>query len=178
MKIGNRGFWSLGAAAIAATTVASVAVLGDVAPAQAQPAYGSYVGVGAAVGFTEDDNGDGTGFSGLIAGRYRFLELPISVRGQALIFGGQTAIVPTVSYDFPLNFQTDVYIGAGVSFPFGEGDPSPIGDRTAFVIQPGIDYALPNSNLVIFGNGLAAFNAYDDGGGTAFSVQGGVGFQF
>ena len=178
MTIRNRGFWGLGAAAIAATTVASAAVLGNAAPVQAQPAYGSYIGVGAAVGFTDDANNNGTNFSGVIAGRYRFLELPISIRAQALIFGGQTALVPTVSYDYPLNFQTDIYIGAGVSFPVGSGDPSPVGDRTAFVLQPGIDYALPNSNLVIFGNGIAAFNAYENGGGTAFSVQGGVGFQF
>ncbi|MEM6426726.1 MAG: hypothetical protein AAF728_16445 [Cyanobacteria bacterium P01_D01_bin.128] len=176
MFIKQGRFLGLGAAAIAAV-VGGVTVLGS-APAQAQPAYGSYVGLGVAVGLTGDASGRGDNFSGVIAGRYRFLETPISIRGQILVFGSTTAFVPTVSYDFPINFQTDVYIGAGVSFPSSGGTPSPVGDQTAFVIQPGIDYALPNTNLVIFGNGIAAFNAYTDGGGTAFSIQGGVGYQF
>jgi len=147
-------------------------------PANAQAAYGSYVGVGAAVGFTEDAaTGDSENFSGVIAGRYRFLRMPISVRAQAFIFGGGTAVVPTVSYDYPINWNLDIYLGAGVSFPIGD-DMTPVGDQTAFVLQPGVDYMFPNSNLALFGNAIIAFDAFRDGGNSAVSVQGGVGYQF
>lgn len=147
--------------------------------AQAQVAYGSYVGVGAAVGLTNDAaTGSGSNFSGVISGRYRFLEMPISLRAQAFLFGGNLAFVPTVSYDVPLNWNTDAYLAAGVSFTGGGDDPSPVGDQTAFVLQPGIDYMFPNSNLVAFGNAIFAFDAYERGNNMAISVQGGVGIQF
>jgi hypothetical protein len=46
------------------------------------------------------------------------------------------------------------------------------------VLQPGIDYLFPNSNLVAFGNAVFAFDAYQDGNNMAVSVQGGLGYQF
>lgn len=144
-------------------------------PALAQAAYGSYIGVGPAFGITEGDEGDRE-VGGVIAVRYKILEAPISLRIQAFILGDAAAVVPTVSYDVPLNWQTDVYIGAGYAFSGGD-DPSPVGNRNGFAIQPGIDYALPFSNTVIFGNAVIAFDAYRDGG-TAVSVQGGVGLRF
>lgn len=144
--------------------------------AQAQVAYGSYVGIGAAVGVTND--AAGSGMQGVIAGRYRFLTMPVSARAQAFMFGDSFAIVPTVSYDIPLNWNTDAYIGAGVSIPGGGGSASVVGDQAAFVVQPGIDYMFPNSNLVAFGNAIFAFDAYRSTGSTAISVQGGVGMQF
>lgn len=164
----------LGAAAVAA------AGMMQAPPAQAQVAYGSYVGVGGALGLTNDAvTGRGSNFAGVIAGRYRFLTMPISVRGQAFVFGGNFAFVPTVSYDIPLNWNTDAYIGAGVSFTSGGNDTaSPVGNKTAFVLQPGIDYMFPNSNLVAFGNAIFAFDAYQLGNNMAISVQGGVGIQF
>lgn len=170
------GAIALGAAAIAAT-------MGMAKPASAQPAYGSYVGIGGSFGLTD---GNTTVFdesresAAVIAVRYNILELPISVRGQVLTLGSTTAIVPTVSYDLPLNWQTDAYIGAGIAFQDGgsDGDTSPIGNQTAFVIQPGVDYSLPYSRLVLFGNAIIAFDAYEEGGGTAASLQGGVGLRF
>ncbi|MFE4108119.1 outer membrane beta-barrel protein [Almyronema epifaneia] len=178
MKSSQRWVSGFGTVALTSTAIASALTLAEAAPAKAQAAYGSYIGVGVAVGLTEDNDGDGDNFSGVIAGRYRLLESPISIRGQALLFGDSSAFVPTVSYDFPLNWQTDAYVGAGVSFVADGDEPSPVGDQTAFVIQPGIDYALPNSNMVVFGNAIIAFDAYRDGGGAALSLQGGVGFQF
>lgn len=147
-------------------------------PVFAQAAYGSYVGVGPAIGLSEDDRGEGGGVAAAIAVRYKLLERPISFRGQALINGNSFAIVPTVSYDIPLNWQTDAYVGAGLVFAGGDR-PSPVGDKpVSFAIQPGIDYALPRSNAVIFGNAIFAFDAYKEGSGTAISVQGGVGVRF
>jgi hypothetical protein len=155
-----------------AGVLVGICTIANQAPASAQAAYGSYIGIGPAVGVT---SGDGGGrISGVVAGRYKFLRSPISLRAQAFI-GNGTAIVPTVSYDYPLNWQTDVYIGAGASIPLG-GD-TVVGNRTSFAIQPGIDYVLPNSNLVVFGNAVIAFDGYRNGGAAA-TLQGGVGLRF
>ncbi len=140
-------------------------------PAQAQVAYGSYVGIGPTVGLS-----DGAQIGGVLAARYKLLEAPISFRAQALV-GQSTAVVPTVSYDIPINWQTDAYLGAGLVLA-GGNDPSPVGNKISFALQPGIDYVVPNSNTVIFGNAIIAFDAYRNGGGTALSLQGGVGFKF
>jgi hypothetical protein len=147
------------------------------APTFAQAAYGSYIGVGGTAGLSSGDNG-GNKAGGVVAVRYRLLELPISLRAQALI-SDRTAIVPTVSYDLPLNWQTDAYLGAGVAFPTGNGTTAtPIGEKTSFVLQPGIDYTFPKGNIVLFGNAIIAFDAYRNSGGTATSVQGGLGVRF
>lgn len=141
-----------------------------VQPAHSQAAYGSYVGVGGSAGF-----GNGFEGGGVVAARYKLLEVPISIRAQALI-GSGVAVVPSVSYDVPINWQADAYIGPGIVIPSGEG--TPVGDKVSFAIQPGVDYAFPDSNLVAFGNAIIAFDAFRDEGGTAFSIQGGVGLRF
>ena len=159
------------------STIAVVAIVvgnATVTPVQAQAAYGSYIGVGGAVGLTEG-GGEGRKISGVVAGRYKFLEVPISLRGQVFV-GSGVALVPTVSYDIPINWQTDAYVGVGASIPVG--GVTPVGDKTGFAIQPGIDYALPNSNMVIFGNAVISFDAYKATRGTAATLQGGVGFRF
>ncbi|PNJ97403.1 hypothetical protein CEP14_02010 [Cylindrospermopsis raciborskii C04] len=139
-------------------------------PALAQVAYGSYVGVGSTV---DTQNGQ---VGGILAFRYKLLEAPVSFRTQALI-GKGTAVVPTVSYDVPINWQTDIYLGAGVVLTSGD-TPSPVGNKISFALQPGIDYAIPNSSAVIFGNAIIAFDAYRNSSSTAVSVQGGVGLRF
>lgn len=148
------------------------------APSQAQPAYGSYLGVGVSFGLSEGSAfaGEEKTTSALLAARYKFLEVPISLRTQIMI-GESTAVVPTISYDIPVNFDTDLYIGAGAALT-GTVNSTPVGNQNAFVLQPGIDYAIPNSNLVLFGNAIFAFNAFRSSGGTATSLQTGVGFRF
>ncbi|MDV3351258.1 hypothetical protein D0962_18295 [Leptolyngbyaceae cyanobacterium CCMR0082] len=167
----------LGRLGLATVVTAALLAALDVKPVQAQAAYGSYVGAGGTLGLNDDDDGDGDGLGLVISGRYKLLAVPISLRAQAFLLNGDLALVPTVSYDFPVSFQTDVYLGAGVSIPTGD-DASPVGDETAFVLQPGIDFAVPGSNLVVFGNAIFAFDAFDDGGGTATAVQAGVGWNF
>ncbi|EKU97877.1 hypothetical protein Lepto7375DRAFT_7122 [Leptolyngbya sp. PCC 7375] len=167
----------LGRLGLATVVTAALLAALDVKPVQAQAAYGSYVGAGGSLGLNDDDDGDGDGLGLVISGRYKLLAVPISLRAQAFLLNGDLALVPTVSYDFPVSFQTDVYLGAGVSIPTGD-DASPVGDETAFVLQPGIDFAVPGSNLVVFGNAIFAFDAFDDGGGTATAVQAGVGWNF
>lgn len=90
--------WSKKALSGAAALVA----LGVMAnSAEAQPAYGSYVGVGGSVGLSDGPAGtDSSDFAMVVSGRYRLLEAPVSLRAQAFLFGGSFALVPTVSYDF------------------------------------------------------------------------------
>ncbi|WP_019499780.1 hypothetical protein [Pseudanabaena sp. PCC 6802] len=146
------------------------------APSQAQPAYGSYIGVGGSFGLSEGTPGAGEGktAAGVIALRYKFLEMPVSLRTQVLI-GTNTAVVPTISYDLPINFDTDVYLGVGAAIA---NSNTPVGNKSSFVLQPGVDYTVPNSNMVVFANAIFAFDAYRTTGGTATSVQTGVGFRF
>ncbi len=144
----------------------------------AQPAYGSYVGGGISFGVSEGNSnaGEGRNTSAVAAVRYKFLEIPVSLRAQVL-FGSSTAFVPTASFDYPLNLDTDIYLGAGVAFTNSVTN-TPVGNKTAFVLQPGIDYTIPNSNFVVFGNVIFAFDGYRTGGGTATALQTGVGFRF
>lgn len=130
------------------------------APVKAQAAYGSYIGIGPAFGDGE--------IGVAINGRYNILEVPISIRGAAFL-GEGSAFVPTVSYDYPLNFNTDIYVGAGVAFA-SEG--SVMGDGTSFVLQPGVDYTT-DGPLVWYGNAIIPI-----GGDTTTAIQGGVGIQF
>ena len=168
---------TLGRLGLATFTAATLVAALDTKPAQAQAAYGSYIGGGGSLGLTDEDNGDGDGLGVVISGRYKFLAVPLSVRAQAFLFNGDFALVPTVSYDFPVSFQTDLYIGAGLTLPTGN-DASPVGDQVAFVLQPGVDFAVPGSDVVVFGNAIFAFDAFEDGGGTAAAVQAGVGWNF
>lgn len=160
-----------GMSLLTASTTAALTL--NVASADAQAAYGSYVGVGGSFGSGGEDRQGQT--AGVIAFRYKLLEVPISLRAQAFLNSDGAAIVPTISYDIPTNWQTDAYVGAGVSLAGGD---TPIGNKPSFAIQPGIDYSLPNSKLVFFGNAIIAFDAYREQGGAAFSLQGGVGLRF
>jgi hypothetical protein len=162
---------------LAWSAIATMVTLLNAPAASAQAAYGSYVGVGGSLGLTNGSEDEARRGGGVVAVRYGILELPISLRAQALI-SDSTAIVPTVSYDIPLNWQTTAYIGAGVAIQNSDSSTSPVGNKTSFAIQPGIDYVIPNSNLVVFGNAVIAFDAYRDSGGTAAAIQGGLGWNF
>jgi len=158
--------------------IAATVTLVNVPSVSAQAAYGSYVGIGGSLGLTDGTQDvEPRRGGGVVAARYRILELPISLRAQALI-SDATAIVPTISYDIPLGWQTTAYIGAGVAIQNSDTSTSPVGNKTSFAIQPGIDYVIPNSNLVVFGNAVIAFDAYRDSGGTAAAIQGGLGWNF
>jgi hypothetical protein len=179
-SLGNR-ILDAGAIALSGSALALGVTFATPSAASAQAAYGSYVGVGGSFGLTRGDGGnESRDTSAVIAARYRFLRVPISVRAQALVFTDTNAFVPTVSYDIPITWQADAYLGAGVAFQDGgsNDDASPIGNQTSFVLQPGIDYSLPNSRLVVFGNAIIAFDAYREGGGPAAALQGGVGVRF
>ncbi len=170
-------------ATLASFSSAVLLTMPTVAAAQAayssyvDPSYNGYVGIGGGFGFTDGAPGEDSGISLVISGRQKLGELPLSLRGQVFLFSGTTAFVPTISYDIPLGPQSAVYLGGGVALT--EGDrPSPVGNRNAFVIQPGLDIGLGNSNTVLFINGVYAVNAYKGNNASAFSLQGGLGVQF
>jgi hypothetical protein len=172
-RIGAQQVGGLAIATILATGLANASQ----PAAQAQAAYGSYLGAGASVGIGADWNGEGQQLGAVLAARYKLLRTPISLRTQAFIGSGSTAVVPTISYDMPLNWQLDAYVGAGFSFANGN-KPSPVGDSNSLVIQPGLDYAVPNSNTVIFTNAVWALDAYQGKNKSALSLQGGLGLRF
>ncbi len=143
----------------------------NIQSSSAQVTYGSYVGVGTTMGLIEDSQ-----VRGIISARYKFLKNPVSLRTQALI-GDSTAIISTISYDMPINWQTDVYLGVGLVLA-SEDKSSTVGNKISFALQPGVDYIIPNSNTVIFGNAIIAFDSYRNRSSNAFSIQGGVSWRF
>jgi len=168
--------WGCGLIALSAVALSAGLVLSP-SPVVAQAAYGSYIGAGASVGVTRGGDDEPSRTAGVVSFRYKFLKVPFSIRTQALI-GDSIAVVPTVSYDLPINWNADVYIGAGAAIPLSGDRTTPIGNQAGFALQPGIDYVLPNSNLVVFGNAIISFDAYRKGGGAASSLQAGVGLRF
>ncbi|WP_432808160.1 hypothetical protein [Pantanalinema sp. GBBB05] len=167
----------MGLATLSSTIAATTLLVATPSSANAQAAYGSYIGLGGSFGLTPGKN-DHNQFAGDLAVRYKFLKAPVSLRTQVLV-GESTAVVPTVSYDIPINWQADAYVGIGASIVTNHNKNTPVGNRTTFVVQPGVDYALPNSNWVVFGNAIIAFDAYDDvDNRTAVSLQGGLGLRF
>jgi hypothetical protein len=137
------------------------------------------VGIGASFGLTDGNinAGEESTIGGLIAARYKFLEIPVSLRGQVLI-GESTAVVPTVSYDIPINFNADVYVGAGVALANTRAKSRQWAIKIALWFNLGSTTPVPNSNLVIFGNAIFAFDAYRNTDKTAAAVQTGLGFRF
>lgn len=162
----------LGALMLGTGAIASSLALSS-QPASAQAAYGSYIGVGGSAGLTELDGDRQNAL--LLAARYKLLALPISLRTQAFFSGDGTAVVPTISYDYPLTWQTDIYLGAGAALTTGD---TPVGQKVSFAIQPGVDFAVPNTRFIVFGNAVIALDAYDDESKPAVSLQGGVGLRF
>jgi len=133
---------------------------------------GSYIGAGISTQ-TLATNSSVVGAN--IAGRYKFDDVPVSVRSSVLFGNGGTSVVPTVSYDVPLGDRTNVYLGAGASVKVG-GDSSLTGNQTAFALQPGVEVSLSKS-LLLYGNAVIPFNGQTDGS-AGTSLQAGVGFQF
>ena len=110
-----------------------------------------------------------------LAGRYKFDDVPLSVRSSVLFGNGGTSIVPTVSYDLPVGDRTNLYLGAGAAFKVG-GNNSLTGDQTAFALQPGVEVSL-NRRVLLYSNAVIPFNGQSNGS-AGTSLQAGVGVQF
>ena len=133
---------------------------------------GSYVGAGVSLqSFATNPSVVGAN----LAGRYKFDDVPISVRSSVLFGNGGTSIVPTISYDLPIGDRTNVYLGAGASVKVG-GDSSLTGTQTAFALQPGVEVSI-NKRVLLYSNAVIPFNGQTNGSAGA-SLQAGVGVQF
>jgi hypothetical protein len=170
--------WKHQLTAIGGMALAAGLFISTQSPVQAQAAYGSYIGAGVSFGVTNGGGGpnETANASGHFAVRYKFLRAPVSLRTQVLVGGNGVAVVPTISYDIPINWQGDAYIGAGASIV--RGDKTPIGNKGSFVIQPGVDYSLPNTSMMLYTNAIVAFDGYKSNNGTAVSIQAGAGLRF
>ena len=133
---------------------------------------GSYLGAGVSLqSFATNPSVVGAN----IAGRYKFDDVPVSVRSSVLFGNGGTSIVPTVSFDLPVGDRANVYLGAGASFKVG-GNNSMTGDQTAFALQPGLEVSLTN-RVLLYSNAVIPFNGQSNGS-AGTSLQAGVGMQF
>ena len=133
---------------------------------------GSYLGAGVSLqSFATNPSVVGAN----IAGRYKFDDVPVSVRSSVLFGNGGTSIVPTVSFDLPVGDRANVYLGAGASFKVG-GNSSMTGDQTAFALQPGLEVSLTN-RVLLYSNAVIPFNGQSNGS-AGTSLQAGVGMQF
>ncbi|WP_017307203.1 hypothetical protein [Spirulina subsalsa] len=89
----------------------------------------------------------GTSFNG----RYDVPHSNLSVRGAAFL-GSQTRVVePSVSYDFPVAENTNVYVGGGYTFVEGKSTATPLGETSSPVITAGVETAVMG-DFVIYGN--------------------------
>ncbi len=133
---------------------------------------GSYLGAGVSLqSFATNPSVVGAN----IAGRYKFDDVPVSVRSSVLFGNGGTSIVPTISFDLPVGDRANVYLGAGASFKVG-GNNSMTGDQTAFALQPGLEVSLTN-RVLLYSNAVIPFNGQSNGS-AGTSLQAGVGMQF
>ncbi len=155
--------------AIATSVITSFSAI---ASAEEVKQPGSYIGAGISAQ-TLATNPSVIGAN--LAGRYKFDDVPLSVRSSVLFGNGGTSIVPTVSYDLPVGDRTNLYLGAGAAFKVG-GNNSLTGDQTAFALQPGVEVSL-NKRILLYSNAVIPFNAQSNGS-AGTSLQAGVGVQF
>ncbi|AFY69051.1 hypothetical protein Pse7367_0750 [Thalassoporum mexicanum PCC 7367] len=166
---------------LAIATVSAVSALGFANPASANEfgragdlTPGSYLGAGASLTTDKGNPDDNLGAN--ISGRYKFEDAPVSLRTSVLFGNGGTAVVPTISYDLPVGDRTNLFVGAGGSFVVDDNSTL-LGDRNAYVVQPGVEVSL-NENVLLYSNAIVAIDSFESGAGTTASFQGGVGFQF
>lgn len=149
--------------------------------ASAQPVRfdGSYVGAGASAGVTNGgrDN-DAAVFGGNIQGRFAVPgNVPVSVRGAVLFTGNNSAVIPSLTYDLPINSTTNIYAGPGYSFVQNNDRSSQIGNKDSAVLTAGIESQVAKG-VVVYSDAKYGINAYQGSGAGSLSLQAGVGVQF
>jgi hypothetical protein len=138
----------------------------------------SYVGAGLSGGVLRGDaNNEDRSFGGNVQGRFAMPSAPVSVRGSVLFTGKNSAIVPTLTYDLPLNNRTNLYAGAGYSFVQNHDRTSQLGNRNAPVLTAGVESRVANG-VVLYSDLKYGINAYESNRAGALAIQGGVGFEF
>jgi hypothetical protein len=138
----------------------------------------SYVGAGLSAGITNGGrSNDAANLGGNVQGRFAVPDAPVSVRGAVLFNGKNSVIIPSLSYDFPINQTTNLYAGAGYGFVQNDGKPSPLGNRNAAVLSAGIESEV-FKGVMVYSDAKYGINAYRDNKVGAVSLQAGVGLRF
>jgi hypothetical protein len=126
---------------------------------------GSYIGVGVAA--------DGSGAD--VAGTFRWDLKPVSIRATAVgACEGSlcaTLFIPTVTYDFGISKNANIYAGVGGSAISISDSNSSVSLGTGAVLQAGAEGAI-SQNVVLYGDGTY----FTNGGGTIWKV--GAGWKF
>lgn len=137
-----------------------------------------YIGAGVTQGLSIGDNAPDDGkFNGNISGRVPIANLPISARASVL-FGNETStIVPTITYDYGIAKNTNVYLGAGASLVQKEGTNTALGNKNAAVITAGVETKVAN-NWVVYGDAKFGIDSYQNNSASAVAISGGVGLTF
>ena len=149
--------------------------------ASAQPKKGtdaSYVGIGVTGGLTNDGGNQDTGnFGGNVTGRVKLGNTPLSARGNVIWNNETSAIIPEVSVDVPIAKGTNAFITGGYSFLEKNNLPTPLGYKDAVVVGAGVESEVAK-NLLVYTNAKVGIRSYENSGGSAVSINGGVGYRF
>ena len=148
--------------------------------ASAQPVRfdGSYVGAGISAGVTNGGrNNDAAVLGGNVQGRFAVPNAPVSVRGSVLFTGDNSAVIPSVTYDLPINSKTNLYVGPGYSFVQNNDRSSQIGNKDSAVLTAGVESQVAKG-VVVYSDAKYGINAYQGSGAGSLSLQAGVGVQF
>lgn len=148
-------------------------------PAAAQPVRfdGSYVGGGISGGVLESGLPDGDrAFGGNVKARIALPNTPVSVRGDVQFANTNSAIIPTVTYDYGLSNKTNIYAGAGYSFVQDKTKTSPMGNDDSVVLNAGVESEVVNG-VVVYGDAKYGINGFNNNKG-ALSLSGGLGLKF
>ncbi|MBE9197981.1 MULTISPECIES: hypothetical protein [unclassified Nodularia (in: cyanobacteria)] len=138
----------------------------------------SYVGVGLTGGLTNGgDENNAAEFGGNITGRVKLGNTPVSARGNVIWNNETTAIIPELSVDVPIARGTNAFATAGYSFIENNGVATPIGNKDAVVVGAGVESEVAK-NFLVYTNAKVGLRSYENSGGSAVTVNGGVGYRF
>jgi hypothetical protein len=126
---------------------------------------GSYIGVGV--------NADGSGAAAAVTGRIDLKPVSIRTTVTGACDSGlcATLVVPTVTYDFGIGKNANIYAGVGGSAVSISAGNSSVSLGTGAVLQAGAEGAI-SKNVVLYGDGTY----FTNGGGTLWKI--GVGYKF
>lgn len=168
-------------AALSSVVVAPIFVSAGKAAAGETGFDGHYVGAGVAAGVTNGGfNNDAATLGGNISGRLQVLDMGntgISARTQVRFSDATTCINPQVSLDVGIAKNTNAYVAGGYCFIEKNGQPTPLGNKDSATATIGIETAALKDNVVLYGSTTWAPNAYQQGNGSAVSIDAGIGLR-
>lgn len=138
---------------------------------------GSYLGGGVSIGLNSEVGSNDANFGGNVQGRFDVPQGPVSLRGAALINSNSVNLVPTVTVDFGVAPNTNLYLGGGYSFATNEGETSALGNQNSAVLTAGVETAV-RRNVALYSDVKVALDGVADSDKTPVSVQLGAAYRF